>query len=309
MFIVRFTSGLGNQMYQYAFYRYLLENRPGDEVLCDVSWFEWNRAHQGFELEKLFKRPDNPYFVFRRASEGQIWRLGGMLPQKGRLSTLANRVRRLVDGGRIEKRRISESGREGQDTVKERIDGLKPGEDAYFTGYFDRQVFFGNNLRSLKKAFSFPTGDLGEENKRLLREISSPSSVSIHVRRGDYLNKGYTEAFIKLSMDYYREAVETALKVVRNPRFYLFSDDKDYIKEAFSWLKYDWTAVDINSADMSWADMFLMSRCRVNITANSTFSAWAGLLNPSPEAVVIYPARYMKEKDSEIITLPGWVRI
>ena len=59
MIILRFTSGLGNQMFQYAFYTYLRKKYPETEVLADTTWYKWNKAHQGFELRRLFERDTN----------------------------------------------------------------------------------------------------------------------------------------------------------------------------------------------------------------------------------------------------------
>ena len=56
MIVLRFTSGLGNQMFQYSFYRYLKRRYPDATIKADLGWYEWNHAHQGFELDKIFER-------------------------------------------------------------------------------------------------------------------------------------------------------------------------------------------------------------------------------------------------------------
>ena len=79
MKILIYSGGLGNQMFQYAFYNYLRKRYPGERVLADISWYTWNTAHQGFELEKLFKREDNPDFVFEKATVFEAWCCSGLL--------------------------------------------------------------------------------------------------------------------------------------------------------------------------------------------------------------------------------------
>ena len=138
--------------------------------------------------------------------------------------------------------------------------------------------------------------------------MSSSPSVSIHVRRGDYLNKGYTEVFINLGMDYYKKGVEVLREKIEDPVFYIFSDDKEYINSAFDWLP-DKKIVDNNTGEKSYIDMLLMSKSKGLITANSTFSEWAGLLNGREDSIIIYPREYLKEKDSDVRTIPGWIRI
>ena len=310
MYIQRFTSGLGNQMFQYAFYTYLRKKYPSERVLADVSWYSWNDAHQGFELERLFKREDNPDFVFEKATAFETYCCSGTVPQTGKAAYLFNRVTRLCAGKHFEKNRLSETGREKENVLKDRIDDLPPGRNIYITGYFLDEAYYKDDLDEIRSALSFSekAQDIGEENAGLLSEISECNSVSIHVRRGDYLNKGYTEAFINLGMDYYKKAVEKACESFPDTRFYIFSDDKDFINTAFDWLP-DKMPVTDNTGEKSYIDMLLMSKSRCLITANSTFSEWAGLLDVRDGGMVIYPREYLKEKDSDIHTLPGWVRI
>ncbi len=88
----------------------------------------------------------------------------------------------------------------------------------------------------------------------------------------------------------------------------MFSEDADYVEKAFDWLD-DKTIVGINSGIDSYKDMQLMSKCRGNIIANSTFSQWASILNEYPEHITVYPAKYMKGEDTEERKLPGWIRV
>ncbi len=310
MYIQRFTSGLGNQMFQYAFYNYLRKRYPSERVLADISWYSWNSAHQGFELEKLFKREDNPDFVFEKATVFETWCCSGLLPQTGNLPRFINRVTRLAAGRHFERNRYSETGRETENTLKTRIDNLPKGRNLYFTGYFLDEAYYRDELPRLRRALSFSESreELGEENLSLLEEIRNTNSVSIHVRRGDYLNPGYTEAFIKLGKDYYKKAVDTLLESIEDPKFFVFSDDKEFIEEAFDWLPGR-RAVTFNTGEKSYIDMLLMSKSLGIVTANSTFSQWAGLLNDRPGSLIIYPREYLKEKDSDVRTIPGWIRI
>ncbi len=308
MIILRFTSGLGNQMFQYAFYTYLRNKYPSERVLADLGWFTWNNAHQGFELSKLFERPENKDFKLERASVFETWRCSGTVPQKNGFCRFFNRVTRLFAGKHFEDIHYYETGRENENTLKSRIDNLPEGKNAYVTGYFLEEEYYKDNLNEIRKAFTFDLSDIGAENEALLREIDKEDSVAIHVRRGDYLAPGYTESFINLGMDYYRSAVERVKKEIPNPRFFIFSDDKEYISTAFNWLD-NVTVVSGNTGSRSYIDMALMSRARSLITANSTFSEWAGLLNGRDNAMVIYPKAYLKDHDSNVWTIPGWIRV
>ncbi len=309
MIVLRFTGGLGNQMFQYALYRYLKRKYPEHKIKADISWYAWNDAHQGFELTRLFKREDNPAFTLDEASIGEVFRAGGKLPQKNEFIRYINRAVRAFAGKHFEEQHIYEDGHEhSHEELRERIDNIPAGSNAYITGYFLDEVYYKDSLDELRKALSFDIRSIGDRNRELLEEIGSGSSVSIHIRRGDYLSPVYSGTFRSLSGEYYEKAIEYIKARVDDPKFYIFSDDGDYAGKAFNELEKK-QVITWNTGSNSYIDMLLMSRCRYNITANSTFSEWAGLLNPYPEAVIVYPKEYMTDKDSEIKTLPGWVRI
>ena len=309
MIVVRFTGGLGNQMFQYALYRYLKRRYPQETVRADTSWYSWNTAHQGFELTKLFKRESNPAFELDEATTGDVFRVSGKLPQKNEAVRYINRLVRLFAGKSFEEKHIFEDGHEhSHEELRRKIDNIPKGRDAYITGYFLDEIYYRDNLEELRRCFTFDISRLSDENQNLLNEIGSCASVSIHVRRGDYLSKTYSAAFKVLAQDYYQQAVEYLRERVNEPRFYIFSDDTEFAQAAFEYIDNKKVVTGNSGAD-SYIDMLLMSRCAHNITANSTFSEWAGLLNSSREAIIIYPREYLSDKDSEIKTLDGWIRI
>lgn len=309
MIVLRFTGGLGNQMFQYALYRYLKKRYAGETVKADISWYSWNTAHQGFELLRLFKRADNPAFEFEEAGLGDIFRVSGKLPQKNEAIRYFNRLVRLFAGTHFEDKHIFEDGHEhSHEELRRRIDNIPAGRDAYITGYFLDEVYYRDSLEELRSCFNFDTEALSAENKALLKEIEGCEAVSIHVRRGDYLSKTYSDTFKILSEDYYGKAVDYIRERVPGAKFFIFSDDTEYAGEAFRHLENKVVVTGNTGAD-SYVDLLLMSRCRYNITANSTFSQWAGLLNSFKKAIIIYPREYLSDKDSEIKTIDGWVRL
>ena len=92
--------------------------------------------------------------------------------------------------------------------------------------------------------------------------------------------------------------------------FFIFSDDKDFIQGAFDWIPAEErTIVTGNNGSDSWKDMYLMSLCKGNILANSTFSTWGALLGEPEGRHVIYPKAYISGQDSEVKTIDGWERL
>lgn len=316
MIIVRFTSGLGNQMFQYNLYNYLYHKFPNVEVKADITWFDQFSEHQGFELERIFKREDNPDFVFKVASGMDIFKCSGQFHSSpgcknpglvNEILRYPNRLIRLFNLHKKNRVRIEQSGFEDNAVVYEQIDKINPSLNYYITGFFIEEIYYKNRIEKLGKFFDFGD-DLSDNNLNYVNQIKNSQSVSIHVRRGDYLSDTYKDSFLSLPMEYYEKAVKLVKEKFDNPVFYIFSDDKDYMSKAFSWLDNK-VFIEGNNGKNSFRDLQLMSECVVNITANSTFSTWAGLLNKNENKLVIYPAMYMRQKESEIKTIEGFVRI
>ncbi len=292
MILLRFTSGLGNQMFQYCFYRYLLDRYGAGNVKADLSWFDWHEEHQGFELEKIFG------IKMDRASRREVLRVSGRLPQDFFGSYYVNRVIRLFTEKRRQPYILDEIGCDRE---------LDKQKDWYLTGYYISEEYYKNRLDEIRSFFVFP-----DEEKTGLRDIAADirksTSISVHVRRGDYLSSLYSSQFVNLGMDYYKRAAAHILDTYPDAKFFVFSDDKDYIKESFDWLENKVIVTGNTGAD-SYKDMYLMSICDHNIIANSTFSTWGALLNPGEDKTVIYPEKYLSGQDSEKKSLKGWIRL
>lgn len=143
----------------------------------------------------------------------------------------------------------------------------------------------------------------------MAQEMQERESVSVHLRRGDYLDEKNTAMFGNICTDaYYRKAIEYVKTLCSNPHFYIFSDDIPYVRHQFTGEEY--TVVDINHGRDSFFDMWLMSRCRHNICANSTFSFWGARLNSNDNKIMIRPTIhknsqvFVKEEMEQL--WPGW---
>ena len=314
MIVVRFTSGLGNQMFQYSLYSMLKKRYKGIEVKADLTWFYANSEHQGYELSDIFDQ--NEFFELEKASTLDIFRVTGLIPcfikGKGakkleKFLYYPNRLFRLFSEKHFKKYRIEQTGFEDNNNIWNRIDQMDPNKNWYITGFFVEEVYYKDRLVELREELQFPNiSDCA--NRNLLDAIRDTNSVSIHVRRGDYLDEKYNSSFKSLSIEYYKNAVEYIREKAEEPIFYIFSDDKEFIEKEFYWLEPK-RIVNQNVGKQSFMDMQLMSECKHNIIANSTFSVWGALLNRNKDRIVIYPRIYMKEKDSEVKNIEGWIRL
>ncbi len=340
MIIVRFTSGLGNQMFQYSLYRFLKEKYTNTRILADLTWFSENNDHHGYELERIFGNVDGSDFKIDKAGNLQLFKATGLIPNVygNRIHDITrasesfekfrrypNRILREFTGKRRLPYFIDELGEsvafeeltlDTLNNAKEvalkdyfytKLTNLDVSKDWYIKGFFIEERYIIGRVAKMKKHFVFP--EICEDtNLKYAADIEETNSVSIHVRRGDYLLDTYKGMFETLGKDYYEGAVNYLKMCGDNLKFFVFSDDPEFVREEFKWLHNKEIVVG-NSGKRSFRDMQLMSLCKHNIIANSTFSLWGALLNKNAGHITIYPRAYLKNCDSENKRMEGFVRL
>lgn len=165
------------------------------------------------------------------------------------------------------------------------------GEEILLDGYFQSPRYFDGSQTLLRERFQ-PKAPLTELAAGWAAKIeASPCSISLHVRRGDYLTAPASAVHVALDRSYYDRAVTLMQNLAGSEaEFFLFSDEPDFIAEAFAGLPRAHVVRSDPSAP--WEDMFLMARCRHNVIANSSYSWWGAWLNPAEGKRVIAPARW-----------------
>ena len=287
--IVRLVGGLGNQMFQYAM-GLAVACRVGGRVLLDTDFVASGLAHRNFELDTAFVGP------FQQAApEERRSVLGWRAPFR---KAMGRRAASFLWGRRVLVERDS-------DFSPMPADLSAP---VYLVGYWQSESYFLNVAQELRDRLSFVPPDAA--NVALQRKISANESVAVHIRRGDYAQvSSITEWHGLCPISYYERAANWLLARRRNLRFFVFSDDLDWTKEKIR-LPAECTYVDINRDGSSFNDMRLMSSCRHQVIANSTFSWWAAWLNPNPEKLVIAPERWLASGNPLSSICPrSWVRL
>lgn len=275
MIIIEVAGGLGNQLQQYALYKKF--QSLGKEARLDISWFrEENQSRMlaKRELElNYFEGLD--YKVCTPKEKAKL--AGG--------SGIAGKLRRKLLPFTI------------HHITEERLyhPELLSYSDMYISGYFDCEKYYADILPKLRESIRFPKGG-SPQNQELAEEMQSCNSVSMHIRRGDYLDENNREMFGGIcTEEYYEQAIKMIKEEVPDARFYIFSDDAAYVKGKYQ--GEDYTVVDINHGRDSFYDIWLMSNCRHNICANSTFSFWGARLNENEDKIMIRPTIH---KNSQI---------
>ncbi|PKI12857.1 alpha-1,2-fucosyltransferase [Colwellia sp. 12G3] len=289
MKIVKVAGGFGNQLFQYAFYLALAKKHQ-EQVYLDNLDMATYRLHNGYELEGIFKLDAN----YCTTEQRSIVRKDNNVFTK-LLSSLKNKLA-------INNNYILEPKRE-HFTFHEKSFG-EANTAIYYKGYWQHAKYLAGIEVELKANLNFPEFEL-EQNIELSHYITESSSVSIHVRRGDYVQHKAFGGICDLS--YYQRAVEKINALVENPAFIVFSDDIPWCKENLNLEQAKF--VDWNSGDNSYRDMQLMSLCKHNIIANSSFSWWGAWLNANENKKVICPDKWVHYTKATGVLPSEWLKV
>ena len=278
-------------MFQYAFGR-TLAKRQGVELKLELTDQTLN-IHNGFELEKIFNiqvkeaSPLDLKIVMGLQRFSIIRKTISMLP-----------LRKLLKASIIY---------EPHFYFSPQMLGLP--DNSYVYGYWQSEKYFSEIESEVRSFFSFKL-PLSRANANLSEVINSTNSVSLHVRRNDFANNSVINATHGLcSSEYYQTAIQYIAKRVLHPHFFIFSDDITWVRDNLK-LDFPFQYVEHNCGTESYNDMRLMSMCRHQIIANSTFSWWGAWLNSNSNGIRIAPKRWFSNDTSTQDLIPQrWVRL
>jgi len=185
---------------------------------------------------------------------------------------------------------------------------LALGDNVILDGYWQSEKYFKDIADTIKKEYILNKG-LSDKAKGIEEKIKRSNSISLHIRRGDYLNDKFSKIYTEITTNFYNKAIYLINKEVANPVFFIFSDDAEWVNEHFN-LAYDKFIVS-GQGIPDYEELMLMSVCKHNIIANSTFSWWGAWLNSNPQKTVIAPVNWLKVDNYKIDDLvPGeWVKL
>ncbi len=274
MFIVAIEGGLGNQMFQYAFFLALQKHYERAEMKVDLGLINPS-MHNGYELQRVFHiNPDT-------CTQKETLLYSDYCPSSIAGSVLFN----LMFGVRRKLLGRKESFILQRDATEyiARCFELDTNKNYYFKGVWANVGYLQEMETEIKSTFVFP--EIHDDiNMRWKRMIENSNSVSIHFRGGDY----YKNGFSVLDQGYYKRAIDILKQKVDDLTFFIFTDDIDHAKGNIGDMRNSYY-VSNNQGEESYIDMQLMSLCNHNIMANSTFSFWGAYLNPHKDKIVVGP--------------------
>ena len=274
MFIISAGEGLGNQMFEYAFYLKMKKVYKNSIIKLDPQ-FAFPPIHNGYEVERIFGLNSE------KASWEEVEKYADLdyLVSMDRFKSIRSKIKRKLG---ICKRSFVLQ--EDRTKYYDRFFSLDESRSYYLYGPFANSMYFEDIKDEIVSAYTFP--DVPNDLVDIVSKIKNSESVSIHIRRGDYVSQGLD----LLDMDYYDHAIDLLTKGLKKNiddlLFVIFSDDINIARGMF--VNYSNVLyVSGNKDDNSFRDMQLMSMCKHNIMANSTFSFWGAYLNRNRNKIVV----------------------
>jgi hypothetical protein len=292
MIIVRLIGGLGNQLFQYAIGRNL-SIKTGMELKLDISGFEAYKLHAyslgHFNIQEKIATKDEIAKLSRYAAhKGKIWWLRNYLFADPTIY--------------IKEKRDLEF--QYDPTIMDAHGAV------YLDGYWQNEKYFKDIEKILRQEFSVEEALAGQD-KVIAESMAGTNAVSVHIRRGDYVTSAKTNAVHgTCDPDYYRRAAKLIAEKSPHPHFFVFSDDHEWVKNNIIF-DNPTTYVAHNDASRNYQDLRLMSLCRHNIIANSSFSWWGAWLNANPGKIVIAPKQWVADqtRDAGDLIPQTWIKI
>ena len=290
MIIIKIFGGLGNQLFQYSFGKYL-ELKLNTIVKYDIQTNKKIKNFTSRDIELQFLN-----ISLEIATEDEIKKLkyftSGILSRIER--KIAQKLPCIIRSYFVEP------------SVQTIINYQNLKDNCYYDGYWQSYKYLSDIEIAPYKEISKKNFLVDKETQAT--KILSNESISIHIRRGDYLSiKKNSEIFSVCDMSYYEKAILYITQRLPKPNFFIFSDDIDWAQRNFFGQQFYFIDGNIPSEDMH-----LMSLCKHNIIANSTFSWWAAWLNSNKNKIVIAPKQWYigpLNKSTENLIPNSWIRM
>ena len=271
MIVVKLLGGLGNQMFQYAFGRSVSAYHNTELFLDTIDLESRDVAHtyRNFSL-------DNFYIKAVVAPQDLVkW-------QHRKKSLFKKAILKIPFSGKLNV--VSEGKIHFDPSI-----GM-PANNVYLSGYWQSPLYFNTVENLLYDDFRFISPP-NSEFESILSGIKEGNSVSLHIRRGDYVTNPETIAYHGLcDLAYYNKAIDLMRNKVHDPVFFIFSDDPQWVEQNFE-LSENIILVS-RSESNQFDDLQLMSSCKHAIIANSSFSWWGAWLINNPDKIIIAPKKW-----------------
>jgi Glycosyl transferase family 11 len=292
MIIVKLMGGLGNQMFQYAFGRYLAHIHQA-ELKLDLSFLSDRTPRKGHQV---FRNYDLDIFNVKEnfATPKEVFHLS----KRFRIPFFDKVLNKILG---VKKSYLREPHFHFSENMYNAPDNV------YLEGYWQTEKYFAPVRSIIRSDFTYKN-EWGAPVKELLAQINQANSVCVNVRRGDFVVNSFHGAY---GIDYFQKAGEIIKNKIAHPTYFIFSDDMEWCEGN---LKFAGPTVFVSHrfAGEKFRDYLrLMTACKHFIIPNSSFAWWAVWLNENPDKIVIAPEKWFNDSrvDTKDLAPPGWIRL
>lgn len=272
----KFIGGLGNQLFQYAFYLKLKQRFPDTDFFLDFDSYKYEKFHTGFRIEQAF------YFPMPSGIHNS-YSLVEKLFYKIKTNLILYWYKYINSNAFFEDKNFDFNHLSHQ---------LNSGKNCFIRGTWASEKYFEEIKEDIIHNLAIRQDLIRSKVKELALEAHQKESIAIHIRRGDYLKSHFTPL---ASTNYYSKALSFLIHQIENTnntKLYIISDDINWCKQNLNYLhSYNICFIDENT---DYEDLYFMSQCKYLIIANSTFSWWGAYL--SSAQIVVAPANIYKDK-------------
>ena len=269
MKILYFGGGLGNQIFEYAFYLEIKDRFPNEKIRGIYLNSKFKEHVGGFEIERIFdvKFPKTSLYA--------------------KFLTFCTFIIKKIN----------------PNTKLCSLHNTHVNWNALVFNAFKSDLSFYHKRKDWIK---FKHVQLSAQNQTVIESMNKYNSIALHVRRSDYLSPQYITILGNIATEsYYKNAIEIAKSNYEDPHFFVFSDDIDWCKKHLN-LSEKVIFIDWNTGKNSYLDLYLMTHAKCNIIANSTFSYWGAYLNKN-NPIVIYPKKWINTDYYPQIFPENWI--
>ncbi|MFH1626573.1 MAG: alpha-1,2-fucosyltransferase [bacterium] len=278
--IIRLKGGPGNQLFQYAFGRFLsIKNGVGIKYKFLVNEKDSKREYfLGYFNTKVeiatdeeFEKIRFPFGIISKFSE-----------------IIKTKILRQFNIG-----------------YKPKLLNKKEG---YLEGYWQSYKYLEPIRKELLEEITLKN-PIDSKKYNILNKIKKTNSICVNVRRGDYVsNKKNVVEYVTFGMEYYENAFKLIKEKVKSPTLFVFSDDIKWCKNN---LKTDIPMVFSDPNIPDYENFIIAIKCKHNIITNSSFAFWIAWLNQNPNKVVIAPKKWNNRytKHYKDLLPPTWIQI
>jgi hypothetical protein len=293
MIITQLIGGIGNQLFQYAIARKIAcgRNVPFKLDITGFNSYKLRQYQLGFFNINAEIASDEEIYRIKKYSENKI------------VENIYQKISRILPYSK--KHYIKEQFFPYDPRIEKITDNV------YLEGYWQSEKYFKSIASIIRSDITLKEEMIGKNRELKEKIIDDEHSVSIHIRRGDYVTNSLTHQIHGCcSLEYYYKGIQKINELLGNPNYYVFSDDIPWTKENLT-INNPVTYIENEGPGKDYEELILMSLCRHHIIANSSFSWWGAWLGTNTDKITIAPSRWVNDpsRDMSDIIPENWIKI